>query len=63
MASISSMGSNAILHVTSSMCQCFSEGGIKKMCSGYVLKSKNWMLCIKIILVKMLKYCEAGKNQ
>ena len=63
MAPMSSMRSNVILHVTSSMCQCFSEGGIEKICSGYVLKGQNWMLCIKIILVKMLKYCEAGKNQ
>ena len=31
MAPISLMGLNVILAVTSSMCECFSEGGIEKM--------------------------------
>ena len=63
MAPMTLMESNVILRVANSMCECFSEGAIEKMCSGYVLKKQNWMLFIKIILVKMLKYCEAGRNQ
>ena len=41
MAPIRLMGSNVFLHVTGSMCECFSEGGIERLCCGNVLKSQK----------------------